>query len=244
MRRRRRHGEKNRAPAIAVALAVLALSASPVVILSKLRAAIAAGANRNRIVAFAPRAVSAIRATRTPLIFAFSVIPGGVFSPDELTAAISGDPTVAAHYADFRTGSFRLIRNSIRRSAYVSYRKNGHIYWTSHMVSIPVGETLISDGRSLARSRCGNRISAVPQEPTAPGEPREPDLDQFLTSPPADQPGEEPGVVGTPSASPWYAATFGPSGAPPLATPEPAMWPALAIIFAVGARRLRRKGRR
>jgi hypothetical protein len=47
----------------------------------------------------------------------------------------------------------------------------GRIYWTRKKVTLYAGETLLSDDTHLARTRCGNRISEVPAEPTSPSEP-------------------------------------------------------------------------
>jgi hypothetical protein len=50
---------------------------------------------------------------------------------------------------------------------YVSYRKADQVFWTKTRHKIPKGETVLSDGQSLARVRCGNRLSPKPQAPIA-----------------------------------------------------------------------------
>lgn len=62
---------------------------------------------------------------------------------------------------------------------YVSYRKNDEVYWTKTKHRIPRGEYVVTDGKSFARARCGNRLSALPQEPVMnAGEPGEDRLDK------------------------------------------------------------------
>ena len=53
----------------------------------------------------------------------------------------------------------------------MSYRRNGAIYWTKHKVQLQQGETILTDGDSQVRARCGNCISLEPMQPTAPDEP-------------------------------------------------------------------------
>src|ERR1700758_1586215 len=104
-------------------------------------------------------------------VYPYSVIPGGVYSATQLRTALRRDPVVAAHYRNFQTHSGQLIRLASERHVYVSYRVAGRIYWTRKKVTLYAGETLLSDGTHLARTRCGNRISEVPAEPTSPSEP-------------------------------------------------------------------------
>lgn len=104
-------------------------------------------------------------------IYPYSVIPGGAASPAKLRSALARDPVAAAHYRNFRTDSARVIRLKQERQVYVSYRVADRIYWTRKKLTLHAGETVLSDGTHLARTRCGNRISEVPAEPTAPSEP-------------------------------------------------------------------------
>jgi hypothetical protein len=104
-------------------------------------------------------------------VFPYSVIPGGVHSSSELANAIAQDAQVAEHYGDFRLRAAHEIRLEKDRQAYVSYRLGGKIYWTQHKVTLHAGETLLTDGRNLARGRCGNRVSDSPKLPVSPKEP-------------------------------------------------------------------------
>jgi hypothetical protein len=104
-------------------------------------------------------------------VYSYSVIPGGVRSAKALETALQHDPVAAAHYADFHVASVRLIRLARERKAHVSYRLGNQIFWTRKEVILHPGETLLSDGTHLARTRCGNRVAEVPDGPVAPVEP-------------------------------------------------------------------------
>jgi hypothetical protein len=104
-------------------------------------------------------------------IYPYSIIPGGVADAKKLQTALQQDPVAAAHYRGFRGESAHVIRLVSDRQVYVSYRIADRIYWSRKKVSLRAGETLLTDGTNLARTRCGNRISELPAEPTAPVEP-------------------------------------------------------------------------
>jgi hypothetical protein len=106
-------------------------------------------------------------------LFPYSVIPGGAKDSHELLEAERREPVVAAHYAGFAASKTRIVRLAHDRGAYVSYRLGNRIYWTKKKVTLREGETLLSDGEHLARTRCGNRLSDVPMAPTSPQEPTE-----------------------------------------------------------------------
>ncbi len=101
-------------------------------------------------------------------VFPFSVIRGGAFTDLELARARRTDPVIDAHYASF--GSHPVFKKTPRDLLmYVSYRQGKDVYWSQTRHLIPKGETVIADGSSLARARCGNRLSATPQAPVAIG---------------------------------------------------------------------------
>jgi hypothetical protein len=146
-------------------------------------------------------------------IFPYSVIPGGVESADELQKVLAGDPVARRHYAGFEVSRAVLMRTREDRLAYVSYRANGNVYWTSYRVRIPMRELLLTDGANTVRTRCGNRISELPMKPILKGEPIEEALlylppqlfDQLIRfptemEPPADS-RLETTIVGLPSLS-------------------------------------------
>ena len=63
---------------------------------------------------------------------------------------------------------------------HVAYRMGQKVYWTRKKVTLHPGETLISDGKIVARTRCGNRIAMTPLGPPALTEPADADLNQPL----------------------------------------------------------------
>jgi len=159
-------------------------------------------------------------------VFPYSVIPGGVRDAKELQSAASKDPVVAEHYADFviaRAHTLRLDRPSLM---YVSYRLNNRVYWTRNRMTIPAGETLISDGKSYARVRCGNRLSPVAAVPVSQSEPPSEKFENPDWVPPLLanlMPGEGFGDYPYPTNLPQFTAfpASGPvaSGVPPVGFP-------------------------
>ena len=110
-------------------------------------------------------------------VFPYSVVPGGVRDAQELQKAASSDPVVGKHYSDFRINKARSIQLDRPVAMYVSYRRNNQVFWTRNKMMIPAGETLISDGESLARVRCGNRLSPVAEKPVAETDPDKAELE-------------------------------------------------------------------
>lgn len=104
-------------------------------------------------------------------VYPYSVIPGGVKSREELASMIASDPVVLQHYAKFAVGQARIINAAETQMMHVAYRIQNKVYWSSKKIRIPKGETLITDGKETARTRCGNRVSAVPLEPVLEKEP-------------------------------------------------------------------------
>ncbi|MGH9512146.1 MAG: hypothetical protein ACRD2U_08410 [Terriglobales bacterium] len=104
-------------------------------------------------------------------IYPYSVVPGGVRTPNELQQASAHDPVVGAHYAGFDFRTAKLIKVRQARLVYLSYRIGDKIYWTTKRVSLRKGEDLITDGKITARTRCGNRVSELPQKNTSRQEP-------------------------------------------------------------------------
>lgn len=102
-------------------------------------------------------------------IYSYSVIPGGAYSREELALALRVDPVAAAHYSDFQASSASVHSLPQDTYLYVSYRKADHVYWTANKHRVPKGELVLSDGKHLARTRCGNRLSGIPEFPIAHG---------------------------------------------------------------------------
>lgn len=111
-------------------------------------------------------------------VYPFSVIPGGAYSADELARSRRIDAVVAKHYAGF--GNTVAVQKTVQDTyMYVAYRKDDKVYWTKTKHRIPRGEYVLTDGHNFARARCGNRLSAAPQEPVLnAGEPGDDRLDK------------------------------------------------------------------
>ena len=112
-----------------------------------------------------------LRQTEQRPVYPYSVVPGGVRDAGELKWAAEHDPVVRAHYAGFDYDHARAVRLVLARTVYVSYRIGNKVYWTRHRVTLKKGETVITDGKITARSRCGNRVEEVPQQATSSLEP-------------------------------------------------------------------------
>jgi len=178
-RRRRRRSSRNRrrdfrASAIAViaAFAVIGAFVSAVLFLGPLKEA------RVEPLAAAHETVLAHDVDLEPArdasprtVYPFSVIPGGVYSAEELAAAVATDPAVRAHYGDIMPVSMHVETVGGPRAAYMSYRVGDQIYWTKGKLALHEGERVLSDGSVTMRARCGNRLSDEPMLPVSDAEP-------------------------------------------------------------------------
>jgi len=116
-------------------------------------------------------------ASRRP-VYPYSIIPGGVVSVAELRSAVAHDPVVAAHYAAFDLANARLVQVREARAVYVSYRRGDDVFWTSKKLRLAVGETLLTDGEHITRTRCGNQVADEPRMPVSlAGDPEPQTLD-------------------------------------------------------------------
>src|SRR5215469_6528016 len=162
-------------------------------------------------------------------VFPYSVIPGGVRSPRELQEATGRDALVAQHYSGFNFGTAQTIRLAKNKKAYVSYRVGNQIYWTRRKVPLRAGETLLTDGHSFARGRCGNRISETPKSPVSPEEPSERTMStplSFTDPAPLGFPvGDAPGTLTLFPAQNPALLLPPPSGAVPPGGPFPPLFP-------------------
>jgi hypothetical protein len=165
-------------------------------------------------------------------VYPYSIVPGGARDAHELKWVAEHDPVVRSHYAGFDYDHARVERLDEARLFYVSYRIGSKVYWTRHRVKLRKGETLITDGKIKARSRCGNRVEEAPQvemsasEPPAFkfDEPVHPALGTAIANPPApfESSLNRPGVPGLGPApplslySPLGGGTWIPISPPPL----------------------------
>ena len=164
-------------------------------------------------------------AQRPRRVYPYSVIPGGVSSPEGLRYYNSHDHVAAAHYADFNLAKARVAQLKAERWGYVSYRVGDEVFWTRRKLRLTKGEQLITDGVHYARTRCGNRISAVPRKPTWPFEPPtaafEPPVVEYASKPPSLIP-----LNPVPSLSPNpVPPVLVPNGEPPFIIPPPIILP-------------------
>jgi hypothetical protein len=113
-------------------------------------------------------------------VYPYSVIPGGVESAADLRNSVARDPIVAKHYKDFDVERARVVRLTEPRALYVSYRLGNGVFWTKKPLMLPRGETVISDGEHIARTRCGNRVSEVAAGPVLAAQP------EFEAGPPEE----------------------------------------------------------
>src|ERR1700677_4113119 len=116
-------------------------------------------------------------------VYPYSLIPGGIEDAKELKWVAEHDPIVAAHYAGFDYDHARVVRLTLARTVYLSYRIGNRVYWTRHRVTLHKGEKLLTDGRMTARTRCANRVEEVPQQAAAPVEPPAVKFDQPIGFP-------------------------------------------------------------
>lgn len=122
------------------------------------------------------------------VVFPYSIIPGGAESLRELRQAVTMDQVVARHYSDFDLARVRRIILRAPQSMYVSYRIGNDVFWTKHKLTLPKGETMLTDGRAMARTRCGNRVSAVPSKPNSLVEPTAEELNASMFGPSVSTP--------------------------------------------------------
>ena len=111
-----------------------------------------------------------------------SVVPGGVWDAPELADRIARDQVVAEHYRGIDAATMRPQTLSADQLAFVSYRVGDRIYWTKQRVRINAGETVLTNGDTMIRARCGNCISLEPMLPTSDEEPDLADLDALVDS--------------------------------------------------------------
>src|ERR1700730_7148647 len=74
------------------------------------------------------------------VVFPYSVVAGGVETQEDVAEALTRDPEVAQHYAELNVRALAPEHLKQDTQAYVSFRKNGRIYWTSEKVHLAKGE--------------------------------------------------------------------------------------------------------
>jgi hypothetical protein len=105
------------------------------------------------------------------VVYPYSIIPGGVRTPDDLREVSEHDRVVGSHYVGFDFRNARIVELDQPKLVYLSYRMGDKVFWTAKRVSLHKGEKLITDGKMTARVRCANRISESAQPVVSPVEP-------------------------------------------------------------------------
>jgi len=114
---------------------------------------------------FSPQNMPSAQGGRSRPVYPFSLVPGGVYSTQELERALKVSKELRSHYSDLDLSRVQLIRLRADTPAYVSYRHNNQIFWTRHKLLLHSGELVLTDGHYSVRARCANQISMVPREP-------------------------------------------------------------------------------
>ncbi len=104
-------------------------------------------------------------------VYPYSVVPGGVRTPQDLHEASDRDRVVARHFAGFDFQKAKVVKLDEAQLVYLSYRIHDRVFWTKKRIHLRKGEKLITDGKITARTRCGNRVSVLPQKAVSPEEP-------------------------------------------------------------------------
>jgi len=127
----------------------------------------------------APAAATPVAVTvPTRPVYRHSIVPGGAYSRREVADAMRKDAVVAAHYQDVDIDKVHTKTVAAARAVYVSYRVGSQVYWTKNRVHIAAGETVLTDGKTEIRARCGNLLSDNAQGPVAAEEPPVAQLDE------------------------------------------------------------------
>ena len=113
---------------------------------------------------------------KSRLYYPYSVIPGGAQDTAELRLAAAQDRTIARHFEFLDWNRAQVITLNKGRMAYLSYRIGDQVFWTKKRVWIPRGEKVISDGKIMARTRCGNRVEEMAMPAVSA---QEPDPEKF-----------------------------------------------------------------
>jgi hypothetical protein len=131
-------------------------------------------------------------------VYQHSIVPGGVFSREELIDAITRDDVVSAHYSPMSVDAVQTTTVSEPRRVYMSYRIGDDVYWTKSPLPLRTGEQTLTDGAVEIRARCGNRISATPMTPTLDREPDAVEFDRLIGDTPGSEASNPPVIDPTP----------------------------------------------
>jgi hypothetical protein len=184
VRRRRSHHRRRRIRRIIVVLGMVALLGLGVRSASLLRATWRSFSFLNRdhtqwaqgdpsqnLQLLAAKSVAGPITIPRRVVYPYSVVPGGVRTPEDLREVSEHDPVIGQHYAGFDYRNARIVELDQPKLVYLSYRIRGKIFWTLKQIKLCKGEKLITDGKITARTRCANRVSEAAQKGVSPEEP-------------------------------------------------------------------------
>ena len=114
---------------------------------------------------------SATPSRKSRPVYPYSLVPGGVHDPKELSRALERDPVLASHYRDFDFRHARVVELAEDKTVYVSYRIGRNVYWTTKKLRLHRGEKVITDGKTTMRTRCANQVSETARQEVSPQEP-------------------------------------------------------------------------
>lgn len=129
------------------------------------------GSLSQNLALLAAQSVSSPLVLPSRVIYPYSVIPGGVQTPEDLRRVSEHDRVVGSHFIGFDFRRARIVELDQPRLVYLSYRVGDRVYWTGKRISLHKGERLITDGKTTARTRCANQVSESPQPEVLPAEP-------------------------------------------------------------------------
>lgn len=160
-------------------------------------------------------------------VYPYSVIPGGVQDPDDLRLAAAEDRAVKDHFSLFRWERARIIQLHKAAMMHVSFRLGNQIFWTKKKIRIPAGEKLITDGKIMARTRCGNRVEEMAQPAITDQEPAAEKFEQPMMA--------DGSAMHGPIPTNFESSLRGPEGPPLMAQGPPALSPLPGnVLFPIG----------
>lgn len=139
--------------------------------LNKVNSQWAQGDPSQNLALLAVKSVAGPIAIPRRVVYPYSVIPGGVRTPDDLRELSDHDPVIGRHYSGFDFRNATVMELDQPKLVYLSYRIGNKVFWTAKKVSLRKGEKLITDGNITARTRCANRVSEAAQKGASPEEP-------------------------------------------------------------------------
>ena len=123
------------------------------------------------LASLARNSFSSAPSSQSGRVYPYSVVPGGVRSPEDLHQATLRDRVVGKHFSGFDFHRAKVVELGEPRLVYLSYRIGNKVFWTKKKVPLRKGEKLVTDGVISARTRCANQVSATPQNAVSAEEP-------------------------------------------------------------------------